>query len=102
MGARLEGKGPAEEALLIELRPIISPRRIFLDEIDGRGLNGVRRGMCGEGEAKGESSCGIGGEVANELEVHGHLLVRNYHLSILLASDYKNNQLPNAKSPEQA
>lgn len=56
MRARLEGKGSAEEALLIELRPIISPCCIFLDEIDRSGLDGARWGLCGEGETEGESS----------------------------------------------
>jgi hypothetical protein len=99
MCAGLEGEGPAEEALLIELRPVITARGVLLDEIDGRGVDGTGESVRGEGEAEGEASRGVGGEVADEPELHGHFLVGNYHLSILLASDYKNNQLPIVQHP---
>lgn len=56
MRTRLEGKSPAKETLLIELRSIISPSSILLDEVDRCGLNRVRWGMRGEGKTEGEAS----------------------------------------------
>lgn len=59
MCARLEGEGLAEEALLIELSPVVTASCILLDEIDGCGVDGVGKGVCGEGEAKGVASRGV-------------------------------------------
>ena len=92
MCAGLEGEGAGEEELVVELGAVVAAGGVLLDEVDGRGEDGLREGG-GEGEAEGEAPGGVGGEVAHQLEVHGHLLVGNYHLSILLASDYKNYSL---------